>query len=109
MSDDEISTIMGPPQTAGSQKVPAGFKHSREAIDQFRLDKESPGLLFEMIKSGNVSPDNYDSPIAKRVAERIQAQNARTAEYHRNNPYVPPPPKPAPDGTKENPFEMRSF
>ena len=109
MSDDEISTIMGPPQTAGSQKVPAGFKHSREAIDQFRLDKESPGLLFEMIKSGNVSPDNYDSPIAKRVAERIQAQNARIAEYHRNNPYVPPPPKPAPDGTKENPFEMRSF
>jgi hypothetical protein len=109
MSDDEIKKLI--PQisygTPGNEKtVPIG----QERIDEFRLEKTDPQLFSQLMKdlsSGNALPENYDNPIAKRMAEKDQASRAKFAEFQRNNPYVPPTPKPAPDGTPENPFQMQ--
>jgi hypothetical protein len=83
-------------------------KITQESIDDFRFQKAEPELysrLMQDIASGNASPESYENPIAKRMVEKNQTMRARQAEFQRN--YVPPPPKPAPDGTAGNPFEMR--
>jgi hypothetical protein len=104
MSDEEIRKFV--PPLATNPGVPAP-PISQEQIDDFRLDKESPGLLFKMIQDKNLSPDNYDSPLAKRIAGREQRLRLKQEQSVRDNPFVPPTPKPAPDGTPENPFPMQ--
>jgi hypothetical protein len=74
MSDDEIKKLI--PQisygTPGNEKtVPIG----QERIDEFRLEKTNPGLLFEMVQKGaDISPNDYNDPTAKKVAERLLNQ-----------------------------------
>ena len=78
-------------------------------IDEFRLEKTNPEIfsrLMQDISSGNASPENYENPIARRMAEKDQASRAKQQEFMRNNPYVAPPPPPAPDGTLENPYSL---
>ena len=114
MSDDEIRKLIpqisyGTPGIggAGNEKtVPIG----QAQIDEFRLQKTDPQLFSQLMKdlsSGNALPENYDNPIAKRMAEKDQASRAKFAEFQRNNPTTTPAPTPAPDGTPENPFQMQ--
>jgi hypothetical protein len=93
MSDDEIKKLIpqigyGGPGT-DKKLLPIG----QAQIDEFRLQKTDPQLFSQLMKdlsSGNALPENYDNPIAKRMAEKDQASRAKFAEFQRNNPYVPP-------------------
>jgi hypothetical protein len=110
MSDDEIKKLI-PQISYGGPGNKQTVDIGQAQIDEFRLQKTDPQLFSQLMKdlsSGNALPENYDNPIAKRMAEKDQASRAKFAEFQRNNPYVPPTPKPAPDGTPENPFQMQS-
>ena len=107
MSDDEIKKLI--PQisygTPGNEKtVPIG----QERIDEFRLEKTNPGLLFEMVQKGaDISPNDYNDPTAKKVAERLLNQRLAMEKAAQDAASNKPTPKPAPDGTPENPFQMQ--
>jgi hypothetical protein len=107
MSDDEIKKLI--PQisygTPGNEKtVPIG----QERIDEFRLEKTNPGLLFEMVQKGaDISPNDYNDPTAKKVAERLLNQRLAMEKAVQDAASNKPTPKPVPDGTPENPFQMQ--
>ena len=107
MSDDEIKKLI--PQisygTPGNERtVPI----SQERIDEFRLEKTNPGLLFEMVQKGaDISPNDYNDPTAKKVAERLLNQRLAMKKAAQDAASNKPTPKPAPDGTPENPFQMQ--
>ena len=116
---------MGTPR-GGIADMPDYLAGAR-AENQLRQDKIKSGELVQDPTQRDQGPPSYvtrdeaeiltrqrDAQMAienaktpEQIQAEVQALNARQAEYQRNNPYVPPPPKPAPDGTKENPFEMR--
>jgi hypothetical protein len=84
--------------------VPIG----QERIDEFRLEKTNPGLLFEMVQKGaDISPNDYNDPTAKKVAERLLNQRLAMEKAAQDAASNKPTPKPAPDGTPENPFQMQ--
>jgi hypothetical protein len=107
MSDDEIKKLI--PQisygTPGNEKtVPIG----QERIDEFRLEKTNPGLLFEMVQKGaDISPNDYNDPTAKKVAERLLNQRLAMEKAVQDAASNKPTPKPVPDETPENPFQMQ--
>ena len=104
MTDDEIRKIMGPnPTVPGRSPKPI----SQEQIDEFRFDKLNPGMLFEMIQNRDISPDDYDDPLAKKIATRLQESERKRREFFENNPVTPPVAPPPPDGTPENPFPLQ--
>jgi len=107
MSDDEIRKFI--PQI--SQGVGANRKTypvSQAQIDEFRLEKTNPGLLFEMVQKGaDISPNDYNDPTAKKVAERLLNQRLAMEKAAQDAASNKPTPKPVPDGTPENPFQMQ--
>jgi hypothetical protein len=106
MSDDEIKKLI-PQISYGGPGNKQTVDIGQAQIDEFRLQKTDPQLFSQLMKdlsSGNALPENYDNPIAKRMAEKDQASRAKFAEFQRNNPTTTPAPTPAPDGTLANPF-----
>jgi hypothetical protein len=104
MTDDEIRKIMGPnPTVPGRSPKPI----SQEQIDEFRFDKLNPGMLFEMIQNRDISPDDYDDPLAKKIATRLQESERKRREFFENNPVTPPVAPPPPDGTPLEPLPIK--
>jgi hypothetical protein len=64
-------------------------------------------MLFKMIQNRDISPDDYDDPLAKKIATRLQESERKRREFFENNPVTPPVAPPPPDGTPENPFPLQ--